>query len=164
MNSNEQLYLKFTSLSGIRTREAIASFNLIIQLSKENRLSEYFNKDLQCLEHFKFKDLFIRDTKNVYVTFIREDLISQITNSEPVTYYAIQKRLMKAGLKMRFNELRDNFATFTVRHGLIKEETDILQGRIGNSIFMRNYFSPGLKELRDRTLKAVEELQQQYTQ
>lgn len=162
LNPNEQTFLKFTSLSGIRKGEAIASFNKIIQLSKENKLSEYYNKDLQCSEHFKYPKEFIRGSKNLFITFIREDLVSQIANSEPVSYGAIRKRLLKVG-KLRINELRDYFATFTVRHGLIKEEVDILQGRIGNSIFMRNYFSPGLKELRDRTLEAIKLLEQQYT-
>jgi intergrase/recombinase len=39
---------------------------------------------------------------------------------------------------VRFNEIRDYFATFMVHHGLIKEEVDLLQGRVGKSIFMRH--------------------------
>jgi len=33
-----------------------------------------------------------------------------------------------------------------------------LQGRVGKSIFMRHYFSPNIKDLRDRVLKAVNEM------
>jgi intergrase/recombinase len=62
-------------------------------------------------------------------------------------------------LKCRFIELRDYYATFMVRNGLIKEEVDLLQGRIPLSIFLRHYWSPSLKELRDRTLKAITELE-----
>jgi hypothetical protein len=47
-----------------------------------------------------------------------------------------------------------------VRHGLIKEEVDLLQGRIPASIFIRHYWSPSFSELKDRTLKAIELLKQ----
>ena len=59
----------------------------------------------------------------------------------------------------RINELRDFYATFMVRHGLIKEEVDLLQGRISKSIFVRHYWSPVLKELQKRVFKALKELE-----
>ena len=38
-------------------------------------------------------------------------------------------------------------------------EIDFLQGRIGASVFMRNYFNPALIEnLQDRTFKGIYEL------
>jgi hypothetical protein len=43
---------------------------------------------------------------------------------------------------------------------LIKEEVDLLQGRIPPSILIRHYWSPNFKELRDRTSKAISELEQ----
>ena len=72
-----------------------------------------------------------------------------------MTYAAIIKRLKRKGLRTRINELRDHCATFMVKHGLIREEVDLLQGRIPPSIFIRHYWSPSFKELRDRTLKAI---------
>jgi len=68
--------------------------------------------------------------------------------------------LKRNGLKTRINELRDHHATFMVKHGLIREEVDLLQGRIPPNIFIRHYWSPSLKELRDRTLKAIDLLEQ----
>ncbi len=53
----------------------------------------------------------------------------------------------------RINELRDNFGTFMVRNGLIKEEVDLLQGRIPPSIFIRHYWSPSFVELKERALR-----------
>jgi len=50
------------------------------------------------------------------------------------------------------NELRAYLVTFMVKNGLIREEVDILQGRMGTSIFMRHYFSPQIYELRNRVL------------
>ena len=72
-----------------------------------------------------------------------------------MTYAAIIKRLRRKGLKTRINELRDYYATFMVKHGLIREEVDLLQGRIPPNIFIRHYWSPSFKELRNRTLKAI---------
>jgi hypothetical protein len=44
-----------------------------------------------------------------------------------------------------------------IRHGLVAQEVDLLCGRIPPSIFVRHYFSPAIKELEERTLKALEE-------
>jgi len=46
-----------------------------------------------------------------------------------------------------------------VRHGLIREEVDLLQGRITKSIFVRHYWSPAIKELRQRVFNALRELE-----
>ncbi len=46
-----------------------------------------------------------------------------------------------------------------VRNGLIKEEVDLLQGRIPPSIFIRHYWSPSFKELRNRTFEALAKMQ-----
>jgi len=45
------------------------------------------------------------------------------------------------------------------RPGLIKEEVDLLQGRITKSIFVRHYWSPAIKELRQRVFNALRELE-----
>ena len=47
-----------------------------------------------------------------------------------------------------------------VKHGLIREEVDLLQGRIPPNIFIRHYWSPSFKELRDRTLNTIDLLEQ----
>jgi len=156
---NEKLFLKFALISGLRKSEAINSFNLIISLAKTNDLNSYFNEELSCLEHFKFKQLFLRGKKNAYITFIPKEMVNEIAKSEPITYEAIRKRLLKNGLKVRINELRDYFATFMVKHGLIREEVDLLQGRIPPSLFVRSYWSPSFKELKERVFKGLEELQ-----
>lgn len=42
-------------LSGLRAKEGIVAFNLVIELKKQNKLSEYFNGDLSMLEHYRHK-------------------------------------------------------------------------------------------------------------
>ncbi len=70
LRPNEQLYLRYVLTSGLRKNEAIQSFNLVNRLYEENRLADYYNEELQTLEHFRFKDLFLRRTKNVFISFV----------------------------------------------------------------------------------------------
>jgi len=156
MRPNEKLFLKFLLFTGLRTGEAIESFNLIIKLNKENKLSDYYDKEQSLLQHFQFKDIFIRGTKNAYVSFASNELVGEICNSEELTYAQIIKRLTRKGLKLRLNEYRDYFGSFLVKHNLIREEVDLLCGRIPPSIFMRHYWSPSFGELKERTLRALE--------
>ena len=60
---------------------------------------------------------------------------------------------------MRFNELRDYFGTYLLNHGLLEQEVNLLQGRIPVSVFVRHYWSPKLKELAEKTLRLLKEIQ-----
>lgn len=155
-----RLSLKFTALTGLRKQEALDAHNLIVRLVKSDDLESYFNEELNVLEHFKFKDTFLRRTKNAYISFIPDELVAKMIENKEVTYKAVLWNLARKNLRCRINELRDYFATFMVRHGLIREEVDLLQGRIPPNIFIRHYWSPSFKELRNRTLKALESLEQ----
>jgi len=94
----------------------------------------------------------------VFISLVPEELLDEIAGSEPVTYEMVRKRLERRGMKVRINELRDHWGTFMLDHGLIKEEVDLLQGRVGKSIFVRHYWSPAVPELRDRVFQALDQL------
>jgi len=117
-----------------------------------------YNSEIGALEHFKYPDTFLRTTKNVFISLIPEELIEEIAASEPITYSMLKGRLYRRGMRVRIDELRDHWGTFLLDHGLIKEEVDLLQGRVGKSIFVRHYWSPAITELRDRVFKALEQL------
>lgn len=108
----------------LRKTEAINAFNLLTELSNKGKINEYYNKELKTLEHFKYPKLFFRNTKNVFISMIPEDMIMRITQSDSLTYEMIRKRLSRKGLGVKISGLRDFYATFMVRHGLIKEEVD----------------------------------------
>jgi intergrase/recombinase len=160
LDEDKSTFLLFLAVSGLRKGEAINSFNLIITLSQKGKLNKYYNKELQALEHFRFGKLFLRGSKNVFFSFIPSQLIEKIAKCKLISETTLKRHLKKNCLKSRLNEIRDHFATFMVYNGLIREEADLLQGRIGKSVFMRHYFSPAIKDLRDRTLKAVNEMMQ----
>ncbi len=68
--------------------------------------------------------------------------------------------LQRRKIKLRLKDLRSYYASFIVRHNLISEEADILQGRVPKSVFARHYLKENPRDLRDRTLEAIGQLEQ----
>ena len=100
LKENEGLYLKFMLLSGVRAMEGVKAFNLIVELGASYK-EEYYNESTQFLEHFKYPKLFLRNSKNLYVSAIPKELLEEISKSSKVSYNAIDKRLDRAELRMR---------------------------------------------------------------
>jgi len=147
-------FLDFMAITGIRFVEAINSYNLIIDLNRGGHLNEYYNRDRELLEHFKFKDLFLRRSKKVFISFISEDPLSEVVESPRLTKTAIENRVKRSSYPMRFGDIREYWASIMTKH-LSQPEIDFLQGRISTSVFMRNYFNPAwITDLKDRCLKA----------
>lgn len=73
--------------------------------------------------------------------------------TDPLLDYqsACARRNSRFGLR----ELESYFASFMVRHNMISEEVDLLQGRVSKSAFARHYLKENLTELRDRILEAL---------
>jgi hypothetical protein len=153
-------FLDFMAVSGLRCNEAIESYNLIIKLSKSGKLSEYYDSDREVLEHYKFKDLFLRKSKKAFASFVPKDLVQRIArNYETLTRFAVQKRIQKAGLKIRLTDIREAHASTLTKY-LSQPEIDFLHGRVGANVFMANYFNPKLiADLKERIFKAIADIQ-----
>jgi hypothetical protein len=145
LEPNERLFVKFLAVSGLRKNEALTSFNMIISLNSENKLSDYYNSELSVLEHFKYPKLYIRRTKNVYISFVSRELINQICTSTPVTYNAIHCRFARRQIKLRLKELRSYHNSYLRNNGVISELVDILSGRVPKSVFCRHYLGQDMK-------------------
>ncbi len=63
-------FVDFMAVTGLRFEEAVNAWNLIIELSKERRLREYYEDSKQVLEHFRFKEFFIRKSKKAFISFV----------------------------------------------------------------------------------------------
>ncbi|MEM3828410.1 MAG: integrase [Conexivisphaerales archaeon] len=168
VRDNEKLYLRLLLTTGLRKDEGIKCFNKIIELSRQNKINEYYctlpNSDVKGLCHFKYPREFLRRTKNVFISFIDENLLNQISGSEPLTYTMIRKRLERHGLRLRLNELRDYFGTYLLNCGIPQQYIDMLQGRIPVNIFLRHYLLVfNFKDLRDKVLNAVANLEQKLS-
>ena len=135
LTPSERVFFKFLSITGLRKNEAIVSFNMIIKLHTEGKLGEYYNEKLSVLEHFKYK-VFLRRTKNAYISFVSKELINQICASQSVSYNAFHCRFMRRKLKLRLKELRSYNNTFLRNHGIISELVDVLAGRVPKTVFL----------------------------
>jgi len=148
------VFMDFIVATGLRLDEAINSYRLIVELSEQNKLSEYYNAERQVIEHFRFRVLFIRRTKKTFMSFASNALIQRVVESgfKP-SIDIIKKRLQRAGLNLRFSDLRELWASRSVEN-LRQPEIDFLQGRVSASVFMRNYFNPTwIIDLKKRALK-----------
>jgi len=127
-------------------------------LAEEDRLSEYFDRELSMLEHFRFPGLFLRESKNCYVSFVPEDLVELVVEAKPkVGYDVLKSALRKKGLPCRLMDLRKLYAT-RLRDEVPREVIDLLQGRVGQSIFLRHYYKPYLATVREQVFKTIEPL------
>jgi intergrase/recombinase len=161
LTSDERLFLKFLAVSGLRKNEALTSFNMIIKLNSEGKLCEYYNEELSVLEHFKYK-IFLRKTKNAYISFVSKALIDEICNSQPVTYNAIHCRFARRKMKLRLKELRSYHNSYLRKNGVISELVDILAGRVPKTVFCRHYLGESMKEFSKQILNINENLEQSF--
>jgi len=153
--------LVFTALTGLRPSEAVNSTRLISELSENSRLEKYLNMEFLMLKHFRYSDLFLRRYKNAYISFITPELLELITTIKPrIKYATLHTKIHRLGLPNKTKQLRKYFAT-KLRENLPTEAIDLLQGRINRSLFLRYYYKPFLKDIRDRTLKGIEPLQKE---
>jgi hypothetical protein len=127
--------LFYCTLTGLRPNEACQS----IKLFKE-KIDNYLDKNKMMLKHFEFPDIFIRRTKQAYLS-IANDLILKIANeSGNYSYNALRCHLKRKNILMNMNYCRKIFATFMRNNGVQSEIVDLLQGRIPKSVFVRHYY------------------------
>jgi hypothetical protein len=143
-SDSEKLFLRFLASTGLRRTEAITAFNMVIDLSINGKLGEYYNSELSVLEHYKHK-VFLRGTKNAYISFVPKELVDQICLSEKISYYAFHSRLNRKHIPLRFKELRSYHNSYLRKNGIISELVDVLAGRVPKSVFARHYLGEDLK-------------------
>jgi len=154
-------FMDLMAISGLRLTEAIESYNLIVKLGREGKLNEYYNEKRGTLEHFRFKEVFIRRSKKAFISFVPKDLINKIASNDPLpSTFAIQARVRKQGLPLRFSDIREAHASFMTKY-LKQPEIDFIHGRVSTNIFMSNYFNPALiSDLKERMFKAIVEIKE----
>jgi hypothetical protein len=108
------------------------------------------------LQHFRFPDLFLRRSKNAFVSFVNPELLSCVLGEKPkIKYAALDNRLDRLHLGTKTKRLRNLFAT-RLRTELPQELVDLMQGRISQSVFFKFYYRPLLLDVQQRTVKTIE--------
>jgi intergrase/recombinase len=149
------LALVFQRLTGLRPQEAHMALRIIHE-------EGYYDQDLSALCHFKFPKLFIRGTKNAFISFVSPRLCNiaktvGLTCGNNIT----QKYLERHGYPMRARLLRSDFATQLRNAGIPSEAIDLIQGRISSEVFVRHYYKPALKDLGVKVLAIIELLERE---
>jgi len=153
---NYRTVMIFQALTGVRPSEAC----VICSLISTKGLEGYYNSELSMLEHFRYQDLFLRRSKNVYISFVTQDLLDQVLSVKPVIKYtAMISALRHRSLPIRLINLRKLYATTLRENGIPQEIIDILQGRVSQSIFLRHYYKPYLAQVRKKVFKAIQDIQ-----
>jgi len=154
--------ISFISLTGLRIVEACDSIHLVTQLSDQNRLDEYIDSELLMLQHFRYPKIFLRNSKNTFVSFVSKDLLNLILQVKPnLNHDDLKSRLRKRNMRIRLKDLRKLYATMLRNAGIPSEFIDILQGRISSSIFLRFYYKPLLQQMRNQVMEAITPLEQE---
>lgn len=73
--------LLFNTLTGLRPNEAQKALHLV----KTHEI-QYVDKERMMLKHYQFPDIFIRQTKNAYISIINKDVL-EIAKDAPTTEY-----------------------------------------------------------------------------
>lgn len=152
--------LVFAALSGLRPSEACNSCALIYRLNSEGKLAEYYDGELSMLQHYKYPQLFLRNTKNAFITFASPKLVELAASATPTTYMGVRKAIQRAGMPLQIKDLRKYYATL-LRKSMEREMIDLVQGRVDGSVFVKHYYRPLIKELRDRVLTATAGLEKE---
>jgi hypothetical protein len=151
-------FMDFLAVTGLRLNEAVESHNLIIELEAEGKLDAYYKKERRVLEHFRFKETFIRGSKKVFISFVPAELVDRMSRGQRLDYGRFQKPVARKLGGVRFADVRELHASLMTKW-LRESEIDFLHGRVSSSVFMRNYFNPAwIGDLEGRAVKGAEKI------
>jgi hypothetical protein len=145
--------LLFNTLTGLRPDEAQKAIWLI-----KTKEREYVDKERGILKHYQFPSIFLRQTKNVYISIINDEILKIVRNTpDKETYYnSLRKRIsLRNSYDMNMYYCRKVFATYLRNKGIEPEIIDLLQGRISTSVFVSHYYRPDINALITKRIKPV---------
>ncbi|MBI3640657.1 MAG: hypothetical protein HY223_10180 [Thaumarchaeota archaeon] len=137
--------LLYNALTGLRPDEACKSISLI-----HSNLGNYLSGNTMILEHYKHPDIFIRRTKNAYISVVSDSILEIAKQTPAHSYNSIRMAVRKINLYMHMAYCRKIFATHLRNDGIEQEFIDLLQGRTPKSVFSRHYFRPDFNHQRIR--------------
>jgi hypothetical protein len=152
LTKDYQNIILFNTLTGLRPDEAQKAIWLI-----KTKESEYVDKDRGILKHYQFPSIFLRQTKNAYVSIINEQIIEIAKTAPNKERYMVglRKRVLKEGFRMNMYYCRKIFATYLRNKGIEPEIIDLLQGRISSSVFVNHYYRPDINEIIIKRIRPV---------
>ncbi|HKU48783.1 MAG TPA: integrase [Nitrososphaera sp.] len=150
--------LKYCTLTGLRSDEACNSLTLLHKDSEN-----YLNRKIMVLEHFRYKEIFIRRTKKAYISIVTEPVLQLAEQSQDTSYKALRSMVKRNGLDMHMKYCRKIFSTHLRTSGIEPEMIDLLQGRIPKSVFGRHYWRPDFEKEKARISECIQKLHTEIT-
>ncbi len=140
-------------MTGLRPDEAQKALCLI-----KTQNQEYIDNEKGILEHYQYPDIFLRQTKNAYISIVTKEML-EIAKETPnkKKYYPSLRKMISITNKYPMNMYfcRKVFATFLRNKGIEPEIIDLLQGRISSSVFVNHYSRPDINEIIFKRLRPV---------
>ena len=155
------LVIKHAVLTGLRPAEAVESIGLLNDISiRSGQQQMYYSPERQTLEHFRFPDMFLQQTKKAFISYITLDNLQPIAKmgGKIPTWNAIRLACSRMKLNRNMSLTRKLFASHLRQEGIQPEGVDLLQGRVSQSILTHHYLVPQ-STLKDEVLRALEKLQ-----
>jgi intergrase/recombinase len=152
--------IKFGVLVGLRSGEIIESVRLI---NDKEAFKNYYDPSSQTLQHYRFPQQFLRQTKKAYISFVTPEMITELASGiSPAipSYNAIRLTCQRKKITCDMHFTRKLFASFLRQQGIQPELIDMLQGRVPPSVLTRHYLVPGL-DYKTQVLEAVDKLRKQ---
>jgi len=151
-------FMDLLAVTGLRLNEAVECHNLIVDLASQGRLGDYYKADRRVLEHFRFKETFLRGSKKAFISFAPAELVERIGRGVRLEYGRVQKLATNRVGRQRFADVRELHGTL-MTEWLRESEIDFLHGRVSSSVFMRNYFNPAwIGDLEGRAARGAEKI------
>jgi hypothetical protein len=123
--------IKFASIIGLRPSEVVESVRLLsVCLPGGHR--NCYNPERCALEHFRFPEIFLRQTKKAYVSFVTPEMIAEVvgvTRQVP-SLNAIILACRKVGIKMEMHLTRKIFASYLRKEEIQPEVVEITRAAI----------------------------------
>jgi integrase-like protein len=128
-------HFRFNLLVGLRPSESVEAVNML------RTTPSYLNKEVGVLEHFRYPQQFLRNTKKAFLSVVDTDTLEIAKRARSLDYQGLRSefRRRKAAFAMRF--CRKLWATYMRKH-VDTELVDLLQGRVPTSIFAKYYNRP----------------------
>lgn len=142
----------YGSLIGLRASEICYSIRLLKQ-----GVDDYYDASQGLLLHYLYPNLFIRRTKNAYISIVNDDIVALALSAED-NYNKIRKYMQRHGMDTKLRYARKIYATWLRDKGINSDIIDLLQGRVNASIFAKHYYKPSLAYYRSKVLDAIIDL------
>ena len=157
--------IKWAVVTGLRPSEVVESVRLI---NSTDEFPKYYNSSRSALEHFRFSQ-FQRQTKKCYISFVTPSMLelaklppplARTDSSSTISYNQVRLACCKAGIRCDLRFARKIFASWLHQCGISDIMIDLLQGRVGKSVLVNHYITPG-QDYKAIVLQALEKLQKQ---